>query len=297
MKKINNISHRIKNFISPDFLNKLQYVKAYATFLPYKKILNKNNAYKDIHKGKRCFILGSGKSLDYENIRTLQNEIIIGVNSFVYHHDFNEIANSSVEKYFFSAPIHGPYKEEHWKNNFEMIESILPKNVVNIFGINNYEPNIKHIIEKYNIFDNRKIIWYLSNIPNTSSIYKAKKSDLDLSSNIWTSNTGSILALISALYMGFDKIYLLGMDHDYFLHDVGDSRFNKINKNISILEEEINVIKETRTPLRSTFQDQADIFLQYERLNNIFPNKIFNLGKKSMLDVFPCENLSEVLSR
>ena len=85
--------NNVKNYISPIFLNWLQYIKAYIKFLPYKNLVRQNHIYRDIHKGDRCFILGSGKSIDSEDILLLKKEIVIGINSFVNHPNFSELFN------------------------------------------------------------------------------------------------------------------------------------------------------------------------------------------------------------
>ncbi|MAJ44698.1 MAG: hypothetical protein CMF96_08165 [Candidatus Marinimicrobia bacterium] len=292
-----------KNFIPPFLLNQLQYIKAYITFLPHMNLVKQNHIYRDIHKRNNCFILGSGKSIDSEDILLLKNEIVIGVNSFVNHPNFSELFNSDVIKYYFIAPIHGPYTEEHWKDHFMELEKKLPLNVINIFGVNNYQPSTKDIIDKYDLFKNRKILWYFANIVNNSSLYKPLQKDLNLTSNIWSSYTGSILALISALYMGFENIYLLGMDHDYFLHKEGEARFKGIDSSATLLKEEKKVLKQRSqinnkhqsSYMREEFEALSEIFLQYERIGNLFPNKIFNLGKNSLLDMFPHKDLTSLI--
>lgn len=290
-----------KNLIPPLLLPKLQNLKAYFTFLPYRKLLHKNLELKDKHKNKRCFLLGSGKSIDLEDLSVLKDEIIISIHSFAYHPQFREICNSNVPKYNFQSPIHGPSKEEDWIEHFEDLEKITPKNVINIFGIDNYQPNSKFILDANNLYKDKKIYWFFSNVINHSQYYKFRKSDLDIQSNIWTAKTGSICALIVALYMGFDEIFLLGMDHDYFMQDIGDARFNGIDKTKPTLKKEIEnlmMIKKlgiNEAKLSNTFEHLSETFKQYEKLNYLYPNKIYNLGKNSLLDMFPHKDLTSLI--
>ncbi len=294
----------LKHFIPPFFLDKLQYMKAYLKFYSYKNLVKQNHIYKDIHKGERCFILGSGKSIDKEDLMPLKDEILIGVHSFVHHPNFSEIFNADVSKYFFSAPIHGPYSEDHWKHYLIELEEKISKNVTNIFGISNYHPSIKDINDKYEIFTDRGTIWFFSNVVNNSSVYKPQLKDLDLTSNIWSANTGSILALICALYMGFDEIYLLGMDHDYFLYKNGEGRFDGIDQSSPSLKAEKDHINKWNqvdsklykpSILKEEFKSLSYVFDQYHRLNNLHPNRIFNLGKNSLLDMFPHKDLTSLI--
>ena len=295
-----------KNFISPFLLNQLQYAKAYAKFLPYKKFVKHNQFYKDVHKKNRCFILGTGKSIDSEDIMLLKNEIVIGINSFINHSNFFDLFNSDTVKYYFTAPIHDPYTEENWKDHFIEIENKLPINTINIFGINNYHPNSKYIVDKYDLFKNRKILWYFANVVNNTPAYKPSLKDFNLTSNIWSSYTGSILALVTALYMGFKSIYLLGMDHDYFLHKPGEARFKgidtsavslKIEKKVLLEKHSIDNDQNRNSYMTEEFDALSEIFLQYQRIDNLFPNRIYNLSKQSLLDIFPFVDMQEVISR
>ena len=293
----------LKNLLPPIILEKIRYIKAYLTFLPFKIFLKQNIRLKDSHKGERCFILGSGKSLDYEDIKALKDEILIGIHSFSEHPDFQYIFNSKTKKYFFNAPFHDPFTKDYWIKYFQELEKIIPKNTVNFFGLDNYNPNIKDICEENNLFSNHEIYWFFSNVVNNTNTYNATYNDLDLQSNIWTSCTGSIGALIIALYMGFDEIYLLGLDHDHFLHDVGNARFESMNMENPIYAEETVLINEMKSlgidegKRSQVFQQTSEIFAQYERLNAMHPNRIFNLGKTSLIDVFESRRLVEVINK
>ena len=74
----------LKNYFPPFFLNQMQYAKAYVKFLQYKKFVKNNSELKNTHKGQRCFLLGSGKSIDHEDISVLKDEIIILYPKFTY---------------------------------------------------------------------------------------------------------------------------------------------------------------------------------------------------------------------
>src|SRR5258706_13694413 len=50
-----------------------------------RRLLLKNRALKDIHSGKRCFVIGNGPSLREQDIRPLAREITFAANSFFEH--------------------------------------------------------------------------------------------------------------------------------------------------------------------------------------------------------------------
>ena len=65
-------------------------------------VLKQNRKLRDIHKGKRCFILATGPSINAENLKPLKNEFCIAVSNFYLHPDFKLID----PEYYCVAPWH-----------------------------------------------------------------------------------------------------------------------------------------------------------------------------------------------
>ena len=55
---------------------------------PLLKSIEANIIFKDIHKGKRCFIVCNGPSINTQNLLLLQNEIVFSVSSGYHHPDY-----------------------------------------------------------------------------------------------------------------------------------------------------------------------------------------------------------------
>ena len=70
-------------------------MRNYKYFPQYKDLVAKNSELKDIHKCKRCFILGNGPSIKKENLKPLKNEIVFALNNFYVHDDFAEIMGAA----------------------------------------------------------------------------------------------------------------------------------------------------------------------------------------------------------
>jgi hypothetical protein len=101
---------------------------------------------------------------------------------------------------------------------------------------------------------------------------------------IWNANTVSIYALIIAIYMGFDEIVLLGMDHNYFLYDN--------EKEMRIYSSSIHQEDEFKRTFGEDFYTieflrQYRIFRQYALLQKKCQAKIFNSSSSGILKVFP----------
>ena len=137
------IKKRIKQFIPPILTNKIIYFRNYFNFLKYKDLLLNNIKLKNIHKGERCFILGSGPSIINEDIMQLQNEIVFALNNFYVHPDFSKIMSGNKDNYYITAPIHPPQTEKEWKDWLCDMEENMPKNTTMIFGLNRDDTNIK----------------------------------------------------------------------------------------------------------------------------------------------------------
>ncbi len=271
----------IKSFIPPLFLNKMSYIKNYIHFLRYKDLIIKNSELKDIHRGKRCFILGSAPSIKKENLKPLKNEIVIAMNNFYVHEDFLEIMNGNVQKYYIVAPIHPPQTEVEWKMWFEDMERHVPINTIMVFGLTSYRFNIKYILEKYGLFRNHTVYWYFAGIP-VNEYYKFKESHICFHNMVWAASSVSTYALLLALYMGFDNIYLLGVDHNYVcIEREEEYRFYKSSIHQQKEHERMNFKKSDE------FFATGKVFLEKEIIAEMCKTaKIYNCSKESLLNMF-----------
>lgn len=272
----------IKSLTPPLLWDKIQYIRSYKHFLKYKNLVAKNIELKDIHKGKRCFILGSGPSIKKENLKPLKNEIVFALNNFYVHEDFAEIMSGDVPKYYMTAPTHPPQSEDEWKRWFEDMESHMPKSTNMLFGLNSYDGNIKYIFEKYGIFKEHNINWYFAGVDYKQETFN--NNAMDITNPIYSGEAVSIYSLILAIYMGFDEIYLLGMDHDYFLYE-DESQMRMYEKAVHQQNEFERTFGDTF--YIKEFLRQYNIFLKYKAFADHSTSKIFNASNGGILKVFP----------
>jgi len=164
-------------------------------------LLKRNAKFKNIHKGQRCFILGSGPSIVNQDLKKLQGEIVITQNNFHVHQDISIInpRYHCVVPFFHSAEFTGD-----WINWFRSMEERLPRDCQMFFHLNTRE-----ILEENNFFRDR--INYLEVGINPMTLERAQ---VDLTKKIMSVPTALVQCLTVALYMGFGKIYLLGCDMD-----------------------------------------------------------------------------------
>ncbi len=283
----------LKRWMPPILLNKLFYLRAYKSFFRYKDLVAKNAKLKDKHKGKRCFILGSGPSIKEEDLRPLKDEIVFALNNFYVHPDFEVIMSGGETKYYMTAPIHPPQTEKEWEEWFMDMEKHINKNTIMLFGLNSNKYNIKYILDKYSLFKDHKKYWYFTGIKVDES-YSFYSKDIDMSSLVWSANTVSIYAILFAIYMGFDTIYLLGMDHNSIcMQGKSDIRFYQ--KAIHQRNEIDRLLKGSSFILHE-LSAQHKIFTQYQIIKKHLNVNIVNLSKSSLLDIYSKDILSNIVT-
>jgi hypothetical protein len=230
-------------------------------------ILKQNRKLRDIHQGKRCFILATGPSINAENLKPLKNEFCIAVSNFYLHPDFNLIA----PHYYCVAPWHPPHKIEDYLQLLQEIGSTSTKHSF-CLGLGEYERVISN-----KILLNRNVYYQCT---------RAKKLDkeVDLCLPVLSPQSVTIMALQLAIFMGFSEIYLLGCDHNAILNYSGGFSFKHFYP-----EQKSKLITDRASKFKDSLITCTNLWEQYEMLNAIAQEKnikIFNATKHSLLDVF-----------
>lgn|GEM_PF-6294442 len=156
------------------------------------------------HIGERVFILGAGSSIKRQDLKQLEGEHVISVSNTFVHPDYVLFR----PKYHVLPPIinsHGHlYPEENWIPwLYQMAEKTFEAEMFCHIGDKPY-------FESNKIFQNRVVHWNEYVKWDEQPI-----TELDLARvpSIWSV---SEYAITVALYLGYDEIYLIGFDHDWF---------------------------------------------------------------------------------
>ncbi len=212
--------------------------------------------FKNIHQGKRCFIVATGPSLTVEDLEVLSanQEICISMNR-----------------------IYSIFDRTAWRPNYYMIEDA--KMIEDLAGdIASLSLDYKFVpaIPKY--------YWEQRNadtaIKYNIIVQDYKKSMPSFSNSIercvYNGRTVTYACLQLAVYMGFKEIYLLGVDFNY-------------SDNLYSPENHFEGYHSTEKKVRLNPVHPHKILLAYERakryaiLNNI---KIYNATRGGKLEVF-----------
>ncbi len=159
------------------------------------------NMYKGVYEGQRCFIIGNGPSLRPGDLELLRNEYTFAANR-----------------------IHLMYDRTRWRPTFYLCQDkdMLKAEEENIRKIQcdcfiGYNSMVRNgtCIANANAYlmDDRAILRRKSRLPFS---YDCEKAVVDASTVTYSS-------IQLAVYMGFSKIYLLGMDH-HFPHTIDKNR-------------------------------------------------------------------------
>ena len=167
-------------------------------------LLSKIHRYRDIHKGESCYLFGDGVSIKWFNLKKFNNLMSIPAGLLPFHNDFSELS----VKYLLLAE---PFQFYPWERD-PPISGKLKKNP----RAQEYKKFIENNPEK-------EFILNLSNFPmlkykNITYLFKDKFYDKNLTNNFITNKInafhGSLrLSITLAIYMGFEKVYLVGYDY------------------------------------------------------------------------------------
>lgn len=214
--------------------------------------------FKDIHRGKRCFIVATGPSLRIEDLEKLEEnkEITFSMNriynlfvktkwrpDYYVIQDYKAIEDLSDE----IANLNLPYKfvsyrpESYWNNPIAKESSI----------------RFKLISEKYK-----------EEMPNFSS---------NIARGIFEGYTVTYACLQIAVYMGFKEIYLIGVDFNYSADVYSDQNhfpgYQSKNKPVRL--------NEVRPDLVALAYQKARLYGEKHG------TKIYNATRGGKLEIFP----------
>ena len=254
-------------------------------------ILFSNRKFKNYHKGQACFILGSGPSIGKQDLTKLSGQIVMTQNHFHAHKDIktiNPTYHVMVQKY------QSKDYDNDWRDWLSSMEERLPRDCQLFAG-----DNTKYLIDEFDRLKGR--MHYIHT--GLKSIYM-RKAFVDITKNIMKVPTALTECLTITLYMGFEKIYLLGFDLNQLviLQEKENGReqlrfygLSPITSNAA----EIKIENKTATSGDNWFWmweiwAQLNLLKNYAMKHNI---QIINLTKGGLLNVFPREDYEDVIRK
>ena len=162
----------------PNFSNEIQsWNKTY---------FSKLNNYQDIHKNQDCFIVGNGPSLNSTDLSLLKNKYVFGLNKIYLIFEKQEFSPTYI------AAVNDLVIQQSAKHYLALDMPIFLK----------HESALRHDVNGRNIFHTLK-----SKYP----FYFCRKMTDEFSEGY----TVTYYALQLAFAMGFQKVFLVGVDHSF----------------------------------------------------------------------------------
>ncbi|MBN8993275.1 MAG: hypothetical protein J0H42_33995 [Rhizobiales bacterium] len=237
----------------------------------------RNVDLQNIHAGKRCFILCNGPSVKRQDIRPLKGEIVFSVSSGYLHPDYAEIAPAyhCVPQITYTlmtrADVIVWFREMHERLG----------GAVTLF-LNHTE---RALVREENLFPGRDVRYV--DLAGPFSMYPPDALP-DAAGEMPGAQSVPIMAALISMYMGHDRIYLLGADHDHFR-----SGEYKYFYEPTVLRGK-DVSTDEHGKLRGGWHDElqglAALWSQYRNLRQIAAANqiaIFNATAGGELDEFP----------
>ncbi len=239
------------------------------------KLFEKNKTLMSSHSHDRCFIVAPGSSINQQDLSKLKDEIVIAVSGLFTHRDI-DIINPN---YYVLAPVFQYHSDdvdpEYLLNWLKDMDRKLNDSVKMFIHIGDRERIINN-----KLFCHKEVYW-------TNYSYWDESMDVNISdlSSISSIKSVSETVMTVALFLGFEKIYLLGFDHDWFNGEFVYFDKEEYMKYWGCIEK-----KEKRKMVDSEFQMRrhAYIFSKYKMLYSV-KNNIFNANanQNSYVDTFP----------
>lgn len=176
------------------------------------KLLQNNRQYYNLHKGERCFVLGNGPSLKQIDLASLKNEWTFSVNEMFRHSQYLE---AEINYHFIADPY---YFQLRHSNPVErkLLELLLEK------GADKRAPHFFFPVESRAYIRKNRIDRKLScsYFDSRLEFYDDYEGKIDFAKYVPYFRAVVQWAIAMAIYMGFEKIYLLGCDATNLIIDL-----------------------------------------------------------------------------
>ncbi len=221
---------------------------------------------RNLHCGRRAFIVANGPSLDISDLDLLQNEITFAANKIYLAYEKTE------------------WRPTYWccsdalvaENNLQAISQLQHIK----FGAFSVSQSLKGLDYTYivdgPVYHPDKIVRY---------------SSLDLLKGIHPGVSVMIFMIKLALWMGIDTLYLIGLDFDFKVPDGSQTEEKIYDNNVIISQGEVNHFHpDYRKPGEKwtypKMEEQKEEFTMMKWKTENSGRKIFNASRKTKLSVF-----------
>ena len=257
-----------------------------STDQPGSELLTRNSRYRGAHEGERCFILANGPSVKSQDIGRLGDEVVFSVSSGYLHASYSQIhpRYHCVPSITYANLTRDAAAEWLAEMDAKTGEAELFLSL----------SDLPLVVER-NLFKNRSV-HYL----DMSESFDAwpQKGVIDISKPVPGVESVPLMCLMIAMFMGFRRIYLLGVEHDHFKS--GQYRYAFEPTVTSGVDTTVDAAGKVTLSRHDDFQSLARLWRQYRRIREIATANgvyIANATAGGELDEFPRVKLEDVVAR
>lgn len=241
---------------------------------------------KDIHLGKRCFIIGNGPSLKQQNLSHLKDEVTFVTNWFVNAEQYDQID----PKYYCvsSHEMFGGWNKPDPVLNEDFYKSMMAKagNAIKFFSF-----AFSDYLKEQKMFGENDLRYLLFERPK-NLVDEIDGFSLDLTRQLDDAYTVVLTMCVPlAIHMGIREIIFVGCDCDYGISSPDDKKKYFYDSSLH---------KTTTTKfenLQRIWGDNGPIFTAYDivsRVANDCGAKLFNATHGGKLEVLPRVNYEDL---
>ncbi len=232
--------------------------------------------YRNVHKGRRCFLVGAGPSLTAEDLDRIEGEISIGCNML---YKFYDKTRWRPQYYCMTDRVYAKYQSREMTDHVDAPIFTPKSTYVRMAG------DKSKMISVHDIYD--------------YNVYKLRGKML---SYCWLKASVMLFMIELAVYMGFEEIYLLGVDctstytakNHHFTEDYADAwtreaeqrRMRRDLKRRQMTPEEMGA---------HNYRRQMEGFAAVKAFADKKGVRIYNATRGGELEVFPRTTLEKAL--
>ena len=246
-------------------------------------LLDKNAVFHNAHKGRRAFVIGTGPSIQTQDLSPLSSEITISLSGFWKH---PVIEQWQPTYYCFTDPMLFDGSE----TMREFFRSLVQRLSTSVFFV---PLDARDVIENDELLPLNRTNF----VAFSGDLSKQEPQDIDLTGSVPGVMNVAAFCILLAIYMGCSPIYLLGLDHDWLAHQGENRHFYAGQGGL-----------EKHPDLKPMLRDWGYKFLMqcalsgwdaYENLLKLANKRnirIFNATNGGFLDVFERVQYEEILA-
>ena len=256
------------------------FYEIYDAISDWKKYTGKIKQFRNCHKGrKRCFVIGNGPSLTISDLEKLQGEISFASNTIYAVYDYTTWRPNY---YFMGDPA--------FANKIAEDEMTLKKIVSNCDTA-----FISVLVKEFNKRNDDRFnnICYIRRGNKIDNDSKLPCFSEECSEVVYASSTITYVLLQMAVYMGFNEIYLLGIDFSFSNEQYKDGtvQSKNISNHMELIEKEdrkFNEMAKDRVGYSylAYIDMQKNGYLSAKKYADEHGIKIYNATRGGKLEVF-----------